>query len=104
MMIGLIVALIVHSQAQSVAAPVVARNLPYVIGYDGQGTWLVAGPACPSGAYYYSRDDAENACRLLNDADRLADRRDFNRDGFVNSQDFFDYTTAFFADSTIGMP
>lgn len=66
------------------------RQPPYVASYEGDGTWRILGPACPGGAFEYSREGAESFTRLLNSADRLADRRDFNGDGYVNSQDLFD--------------
>lgn len=64
---------------------------PYVVAQQDATTWLVQGPAFPGGLLAYSLNEAQATACVLNEADRCADRRDFNGDGFVNSQDLFDF-------------
>lgn len=66
--------------------------LSWCVAPDGAGSWFVVGPGAWGGVVFYSANDAAAFVTARSQAPG-----DFNNDGHVNSQDFFDFLARFTA-------
>jgi hypothetical protein len=81
----------------SVRLDALPGSLPEIDATDDVASFVIGGPVCPSDFNADGAVNSQDFFDFLNAFFAFRPDADFNADGAVNSQDFFDFLTAFFA-------